>query len=130
MKKCKAAATSKRREADLPLLNSVTTQLYACAYCNFETMTHADIVQHTREKHSLGEAMKSQEEGESNGQEGERASQDEGNEDARFENLINNVQMNQVGVLSITECCMATVTPVVRPVCRYICLLLCVPSTD
>ena len=44
MKKCKAAAFSKRREAALPLLDSSHTQLYACAYCSFETMTHADIV--------------------------------------------------------------------------------------
>ncbi|KAL8607774.1 hypothetical protein ACOMHN_039447 [Nucella lapillus] len=96
MKKCKAAATSKRREADLPLLNSTSTQLYACAYCNFETMTHSQIVQHTRDKHSLAERMKEEndpETQEGGGREGEEE------EDSGLDNaVINTVKVSQEDV--------------------------------
>ena len=95
MKKCKAAATSKRREADLPLLNSTTTQLYACAYCNYETMTHSEIVQHTRDNHSLGEPMKGDEEEKREKAEGEEKKERE-TDDTEFETLTTTVKMNQV----------------------------------
>ena len=95
MKKCKAAATSKRREADLPLLNSSNTQLYACAYCNYETMTHSEIVQHTRDNHSLGEPMKGDEEEELEKAEVTEKKEHE-TDDTEFETLTTTVKMNQV----------------------------------
>ncbi|XP_076437618.1 uncharacterized protein LOC143276847 [Babylonia areolata] len=96
MKKCKAAATSKRREADLPLLNSTSTQLYACAYCNFETMTHSEIVRHTRDNHSLGEPMKpNEDEEEGIKDDGEGRGEDE--DTSAFETAVNVVKMQGGG---------------------------------
>lgn len=97
IKRCKAAASSRRRDSDLspPVTSSSNTQLYACAYCSFETQTHAEIVQHTRDNHSLNDTMKNQGMGQ-NPRELEP-------EDTEFETLTSAVKMSQLDGVNGSE---------------------------